>query len=133
MVNAPYPLDHLTITPLSIPEIALRPDIRTIHVQKVIFGAASLECLVELSTGEILIFGVGNAARTEDDLGDDIIDIRDLRNAEKGGFTSRFMIKAQKSRLAAISLSDIGEIFLYIILESFTTKIKYLRISRIGV
>ncbi|KIJ47353.1 hypothetical protein M422DRAFT_28963 [Sphaerobolus stellatus SS14] len=108
LAASPYPLIRLTISPLSLPEIALRPDIDTIQIRRTVFGDASLECAIEISTGEILIFGIGTASRTEDDLPEEIIDVRDIRNSGDGSFTSRFIIKAQKSKPAIISVSDIG-------------------------
>lgn len=108
LAASPRPLSHLTICLLDIPEIALQPNIQNIEIEQVVFGRHSLECVVQLSSGNIMIFGMGKCSRTQDDLGEHLIDIRDNRSSESGGFASRYIVKEQKFKVSIISLSDIG-------------------------
>ncbi|KAF8515733.1 lethal giant larvae like, C-terminal-domain-containing protein [Hysterangium stoloniferum] len=103
----PYLLDHLTIYILEIPEIALRPDIGTIHITDIIFARKSLECIVQLSTGELVVFGLGIRQRTQDVLDDELVDISDVRDLGQI-FSSRFILKPQRGDPAIVCISDIG-------------------------
>lgn len=104
----PSPLDHLTIHVFEIPEMALRPDIHTLHIAKVVIAPESLECAVQMTTGEIVILGLGLQPRTQDVLDDEIIDLSDVRD-HGDIFIPRFIIQAQKGDPNILCLSDIGK------------------------
>lgn len=106
----PIPLDHLTIHVFEIPEIALRPDIHTVHIVKVTFAPDSLECVVQMSTGEIVVLGLGPLPRTQDILDDEILDLSDVRD-HGDIYIPRFLLRGQRGSPNIVSLSDIGMFF----------------------
>jgi hypothetical protein len=103
----PIPLDHLTIHVFEIAEIALRPDIHTLRIVRVILARGSLEGVVHLSTGEIVVLGIGLSSRTQDVLDDEILDLSDVRD-HGDTYTPRFILQAQTSNPEILCLSDIG-------------------------
>lgn len=115
MALHPIPLDHLNIHVLEIPEIALRSDIQTIRVAKVTIARVSLECVVQLTTGEIVVLGLGLQLRTQDVLDDEILDLSDVQD-HGDVYTPRFILKAQRSSPVILSLCDIGDCALYMMI-----------------
>jgi len=103
----PTPLDHLNIHVLGIPEIALRPDIQNLRVAKVMIAPVSLECVMQMTTGEIVVLGLGLQLRTQDVLDDEILDLSDMRD-HGDIYVPRFILKVQKSNPVILCLSDIG-------------------------
>ncbi|KAF8583420.1 hypothetical protein K439DRAFT_62403 [Ramaria rubella] len=103
----PRALDHLTIHVTEIPEIALRPDIHSLRIARVVVAKESLECAVQLTTGEVVMLGLGIRPRTQDELDNEIVDLSDVR--DRGDiFVPRFMLQAQPGSPNTIGLSDIG-------------------------
>ena len=103
----PIPLEHLNIHVLEIPEIALRSGLQTLRVARVMIARVSLECVVQMNTGEIVVLGLGPQLRTQDVLDDEILDLSHVR-CHGDAYVPRFILKAQKSGAVIFCLSDIG-------------------------
>jgi hypothetical protein len=104
----PIPLDHLTIHVFEIPEIALRPNIHSLHIARVVIAQDSLDCAVQISSGEIVVLGLGLQPRTQDILDDEVFYLNDLR--DRGDiYIPRFILQAQKGNPNILCLSDVGK------------------------